>query len=470
MWTIVLLINILCVLSLIFIERKEPNTTWAWLLIFIILPGLGFLIYLMFGQNLSKEKLFNEKTITDEKKAKKLLETLSEESHHHEQLDHCLDLIKMNYNHSGALFFAGNRVKMYTVGEEKYNDLFQDIRNAKKFIHIEYYIFRMDGLGITLLYELQQKVKEGVEVRFVVDAMGSKALRKKHIEYIKSLGIDFHIFFPVLIPRIIPRFNFRNHRKIVVIDGEIGYVGGFNVGDEYVNRGERFSFWRDTHIRMEGKAVDELNKRFILDFEHASEKELGDYTKYFPEKPFLGDVGMQIVSSGPDHKEEYIKIAYMKIINNAKKYVYIQTPYLVLDEPIKEALKIAALSGVDVRLIVPDKPDHFYMAWMLSATIGELMEFGVKFYKYQKGFIHSKTIVSDGLISSIGTANMDIRSFKLNFEVNAILYSEDMAKQCTDVFLKDQADCRLVTKEEYEGRSKTLKVKESIIRLVSPLL
>lgn len=470
MWTIVILFNILCVLSLIFIERKEPNTTWAWLLIFIILPGVGFLIYLMFGQNLSKEKLFNEKTITDEKKAKKLLETLSEESEHHEQLDQCLDLIRMNYNHSGALFFAGNKVKMYTVGEEKYNDLFEDIRNAKKFIHIEYYIFRMDGLGLTLLYELQQKVKEGIEVRFVVDAMGSKALRKKHIEYIKKLGIDFHIFFPVLIPRIIPRFNFRNHRKIVVVDGEIGYVGGFNVGDEYVNRGEQFSFWRDTHIRMEGKAVDELNKRFILDFEHASETELGDYTKYFPEKKFIGDVGVQIVSSGPDHKEEYIKIAYMKIINNAKKYVYIQTPYLVLDEPMKEALKIAALSGVDVRLIVPDKPDHFYMAWMLSATIGELMDFGVKFYKYQKGFIHSKTIVSDGLISSIGTANMDIRSFKLNFEVNAILYSEDMAKQCTDVFLKDQADCKLVTKEEYAGRSKTLKVKESIIRLVSPLL
>ena len=379
-------------------------------------------------------------------------------------------VIQLNYNHSKALYLEGNDVKLYTLGEEKFKDLFKDIRNAKNFIHIEYYIFRMDGLGVSLIYELKEKVKQGVEVRFLVDAMGSKSLRKKHIEYIKSLGIDFQIFFPVKIARLNPRINFRNHRKIVVIDGEIGYVGGFNVGDEYVNMGEQFEFWRDTHIRIKGRSVDELNRRFILDFEHASGKELQDYSRYFPEKEPCGNVGIQIVSSGPDHKEEYIKSAYMKIINNAKKYVYIQTPYLVLDEPMKEALKLATLSGVDVRLIVPDKPDHFYMKWMLSATIGELMDFGVKFYKYQKGFIHSKTIVADGLITSIGTANMDIRSFKLNFEVNALLYGHDIGELCTKTFLKDLEDAKLVTKEEYESRSITFRMKESIIRLLSPLL
>lgn len=469
MWTIILLINIFCVLSLIFIERREPNTTWAWLLIFILLPGIGFIIYLIFGQNLIREKIFNEKKINDEIRTKKIRENLNLK-HDINNVDYFLSTIKLNYNQSGALYLDGNDVKMYTLGEEKFKSLFEDIKNAKKFIHIEYYIFRMDGLGVSLLYELHQKVKEGVEVRFIVDAMGSKALRKKHIEYIKSLGIDFHIFFPVKVPRLNPRLNFRNHRKIVVIDGEIGYVGGFNVGDEYVNMGEQFDFWRDTHIRIKGNAVDELNKRFILDFEHVSGRELDNHLKYFPEKDSYGNVGIQIVSSGPDNKEEYIKSAYIKIINNAKEYVYIQTPYLVLDEPMKEALQLAALSGVDVRLIVPDKPDHFYMAWMLSATIGELMGFGVKFYKYQKGFIHSKTMVADGLIASIGTANMDIRSFRLNFEVNAILYGEEFAAKCSETFLKDLEDCKLVTKEEYEQRSNILKIKESIIRLLSPLL
>lgn len=470
MWTLVILINIICVLSLIFIERREPTTTWAWIFVFILLPGIGFLIYLVFGQNLSREKIFNEKKINDEIKSKKIKAENYFQNYSENEVDYFEGIIQLNYNHSGALYLEGNDVQLFTLGEDKYKSLFEDIRKAKKFIHIEYYIFRMDGLGVSLIYELKEKVKEGVEVRFIVDAMGSKALKKRHIQYIKSLGIDFQIFFPVKIARLNPRINFRNHRKIVVIDGEVGYVGGFNVGDEYVNRGVQFKFWRDTHIRIKGNAVDELNRRFILDFEHASGEELKDYAKYFPDKKSYGDVGIQIVSSGPDHNEEYIKSAYMKMINNAKKYVYIQTPYLVLDEPMKEALKLAALSGVDVRLIVPDKPDHFYMKWMLSATIGELMDFGVKFYKYQKGFIHSKTIVADGLISSIGTANMDIRSFKLNFEVNAIIYSHEFGELCTKIFLKDQEDSRLVTKEEYESRSISFKMKESIIRLLSPLL
>ena len=462
-------ISILSAISLIFIERKEPNTTWAWLLILFVLPGVGFIIYLIFGQNLSRQKIFREKKVVDEKKSKVLMEKFKEEKEKGASSEF-MELVRMNYTHSGALYTEGNSLTTFIDGEKKFEALINDIRDAKEFIHIEYYIFRMDNLGITLIDELSMKVNDGVEVRFVVDAMGSKSIRNKDIKYIRSLGIKFHIFFPGILPLINIRLNFRNHRKIVVIDGEVGYVGGFNVGDEYVNKGDQFDYWRDTHIRIKGKAVNELNKRFILDWDYASEGELKNYDKYFKLQEDSGNIGIQIVSSGPDHKEEYIKNAYMKIINNAKKSVYIQTPYLVPDEPMKEALKIAALSGIDVRIMVPDKPDHFFMKWILSANMGDLMEWGVKFYTYQKGFIHSKTIVSDGKVCSIGTANLDIRSFQLNFEINAIIYDDKFSKEQEDIFIKDIEDCKLVTMEEYENRSRALKIKEALIRLVAPIL
>lgn len=467
---IVFTINILSAISLIFIERKEPTTTWAWLLILIVLPGVGFIIYLIFGQNLNRQKIFREKKVTDNKKARDLIERFKEEKKSQRISKEYVDLIMMNYNHSGALYTTGNNIKSYINGEEKFKDLINDIRSAKDFIHIEYYIFRLDSLGKTILNELKKKVDEGVEVRLLVDGMGSKNIRNKHIKYIRSLGIKFAVFFPGILPYVNIRINYRNHRKIVVIDGKVGYVGGFNVGDEYVNKGKQFDFWRDTHIRVQGEAVNELNKRFILDWDYASEGELKSYEKYFNKQKSYGDVGIQIISSGPDHKEEYIKNAYMKIINNAKKNVYIQTPYLVPDEPMKEALKIAALSGVDVRLMVPGKPDHFFMEWILSTNIGELIECGVKIYRYQKGFIHSKTMVADGKVCSIGTANLDIRSFQLNFEINAFIFDDRFTKEQEEIFYKDIDDCNLVTIEEYDNRGRCLRIKEALIRLIAPIL
>ncbi len=464
------LLNILSALSLVFIERKEPTTTWAWLIILIALPGIGFILYLLLGQNLSRQKIFREKKLADKIKRYKLKSNGDLPIHDSEINENYEDLILMNYNHSGAIYTTNNEVKIYTNGEDKFKDLFNDIREAKSFIHIEYYIFRYDELGKLLIKELREKVKDGVEVRFVIDGMGSKKITKKIIREIESYGIKISVFFPGVLPHINMRINYRNHRKIVVIDGKIGYVGGFNVGDEYVNKGKQFKFWRDTHIRIRGEAVSELNKRFILDWDYASGEKMGNMSMYFPNIDVIGEVGIQIVSSGPDHMEEYIKNSYMKIINNAKNYVYIQTPYLVPDSPMMEAIKISALSGVDVRIIVPGAPDHFFMEWMLSANIGLLIEYGVKIYRYDNGFIHAKTIVADGEVCSIGTANLDIRSFKLNFEVNAFIYNEKVAKEQENIFLEDQLKSKLVIKEEYDKRSRNLKIKESLIRLLAPIL
>ena len=467
---LLMLANMISVFSLIFIERKDPTTTWAWLLILLLIPGVGFIVYLLLGQNLSRQKIFREKKIIDKTRAAGLEEMQEIHGIKMELQDEYSDLILMNYNQCGSIYTTGNEVKTYISGEKKFHDLIKDIRSAKSFIHIEYYIFRFDDLGKAIIDELKSKVDEDVEVRLLVDGMGSKNLKQKEIRYIKSLGIKFSIFFPGAFPRINTRINYRNHRKIVVIDGEIGYVGGFNVGNEYVNRGHQFKFWRDTHLKVKGQAVNELNKRFILDWDYASNENFDNIIKYFPKPKEYGRVGMQIVSSGPDHMDEYIKIAYMKIINNARKYVYIQTPYLVPDEPILEALRISALSGVDVRIIVPDKPDHFFMEWVLSANIANLIDYGVKIYRYNNGFIHSKTIVSDDIVSSIGTANMDNRSFRLNFEVNAFIYDGVVAKEQSKIFLNDQKFSTFVTKEAYEKRSRVLRIKESLIKLVSPIL
>ena len=505
-----------CIISIIFIENRDTTTTWAWLLILLMFPFLGFLLYLCFGQNISKEKIFTKKAFIDNYKLINSINLInSKKSVQNNMSNENLNLIKMNLNTNGSLYTNNNSIKIYCDGENKFKDLINDIKAAKKFINIEYYIFRLDNLGSQIIDILKKKVDEGIEVRLLVDGMGSSGLSKKQQKYIKNCKIKFAIFFPNLFSFINLRVNYRNHRKIVVIDNEIGYIGGFNVGDEYVNKGNKFEFWRDTHLRITGDSVYELNKRFTLDWEYAAKEDIDkiqnnifpltnntntlnmeltkdvikksnemfnnnksfysiDSTNFSKEDAtnnnFFYDVGMQIVSSGPDNLEEYIRNSYLKIISNAKKYIYIQTPYLVLDDPMITALKIASFSGIDIRIMVPNKADHFFMKYALNSSIGNLISSGVKFYKYKKGFIHSKTIVSDNKISSIGTANLDIRSFKLNFEINAIIYSSTIAKKNTEIFLRDMNDCHLLSIDEYKNRGTLVKICESLVRLVFPII
>ncbi|HBJ2623246.1 TPA: cardiolipin synthase [Clostridium botulinum] len=466
---ILFIINFICAISLVFIEKRDTTTIWAWLLILFIFPFLGFILYLSFGQNISKKKIFSKKAVIDKKKIKKILADLNKDLHN-EVAEEYIDLIKMNFSANDSIYTKKNEVKTYINGEDKFRDLMDDIKNAKSFINIEYYIFRFDNLGSKLIELLKEKIECGIEVRLLVDGMGSKSLTKDQIKYIKSCRIKFSVFFPNIAPYINLRINYRNHRKIVVIDGNTGYVGGFNVGDEYINRGKQFSFWRDTHIKIVGAAALELNKRFALDWEYAAKEDLYDIQLKKIQLSSKGDIGIQIISSGPDNMEEYIRNCYLKIITNAKKNIFIQTPYLVLDHPMIEALKISAFSGVDVRIMVPNKADHFFMAWALSASIDSLIKSGVKFYKYKNGFIHSKTIVSDSSVCSIGTANLDIRSFKLNFEINAIIYDSEVATNYEEIFLKDQTVCTLLTPEEYENRGHRIRILESISRLISPIL
>ncbi|MBD7910263.1 cardiolipin synthase [Clostridium cibarium] len=466
-----LIINVAFCLSLIFIERKDPTTTWAWLLIMIILPGLGFIIYILLGQNLSREKLFKEKTFNDAVKRRELSKSILEDGQRHHVASEYLDLIRMNYNHCGAKYTTGNSVDIYYDGEDKFRELIKDLKKAQRFIHIQYYIFRRDSIGKKIINILEQKAAQGVEVRFLVDSMGSYTLTKNLMKKLTENGGKFEIFFPGVLPHINTRINYRNHRKIVVIDGEYGYIGGFNVGKEYINEDRKIGFWRDTHIRIKGEAVNELTDRFLLDWCYASGENIDNFENFYPEKTYNdGDIGIQVVTSGPDHEEQYIKHGYLKMINNAKKSIFLETPYFVPDEPVLEALKLSALSGVDVRIIIPANPDHIFMKWAANSYIGELLDLGVKVYEYENGFIHAKTIVVDGQVSTVGTANMDIRSFKLNFEVNAFIYDDRIARNLERQFFIDIENSKVITKENHDGRSRRTRIKESLVRLLSPIL
>ncbi|MEK4230974.1 cardiolipin synthase [Solibacillus sp. FSL H8-0538] len=473
---IVTFLNISFALTLIFLERKDPSSSWAWILVLFFLPLVGFVFYLLLGRKLRKKHLFRwegSKDIGIDKLIDFQIEAIK-----NDQLDYRTDHVK-DYNHliymnlttNNSVLTQDNDVVIYLDGTDKFEALIEDILAAKDHIHIQYYIFKVDNLGQRILNVLIKKVKQGVKVRILYDEMGSRGVRKRHFKDLTDVGGEVEVFFPSIFPMINPRLNFRNHRKIVVIDGRIGYIGGFNVGDEYLGLTSKFGYWRDTHLRIEGSAVHPLQTRFILDWNQASTKQRINYSeRYFPAIPKKGEAAMQIISSGPDTEWEVIKNGYIKLITNAKKYVYIQSPYFIPDDSFLDAVKIATLSGIDVRIMIPNKPDHIFVFWATYSYVGQLVHAGAKIYHYAKGFIHAKMIVVDDEAASVGTANIDVRSFSLNFEVNAFIYDREIAHKLAEIFEQDILDCSELTVEIYENRSNIVKFKESISRLLSPIL
>ncbi|MGL4850514.1 MAG: cardiolipin synthase [Clostridium sp.] len=469
---ILFILNLIFAGIVIFVDRKNPTTTLAWILVFFILPYIGFIIYLLVGQNFSGRKLFKEKAKIDEYKAKDFEKVDKKNLKNEDVNEKYLDLIQMNYNNCSSRYILNNDVKVFVTGKEKFHSLLEDLRNAKKYINIDYYIFRKDNIGTEIINILEKKLKEGVKVRLLVDDFGSTALTRggKLNEYLK-LGGEFASFFPRILSYINPRANYRNHRKIVVIDGEFAYIGGYNVGDEYLGRDEKIGNWRDTHIRISGNAVNDINERFVLDWCYAAKKEVEELDEFIYKGDLnRGDVAMQIVTSGPDHKDEYIKNAYVKMIMAAKKSIRMTTPYFIPDDVMLESLRLAALSGIDVRIIIPGNPDRKFLKWVANSYVEPLVEAGAKIYYYNKGFVHAKVLAIDSEVVSIGSANMDIRSFRLDFEIVSIMYNKDIAIKSEKDFSNDLKDSTELIKEEFRKRGKGQKILESISRLLSPLL
>ncbi|WP_084315711.1 cardiolipin synthase [Thalassobacillus devorans] len=474
LFSFLIFINVLLAFAIIFLERRDASATWAWLMVLLFIPVGGFLLYLIFGRRLSKKEIFT----WDKKNRLGLLAAVQDQLRSIEQdtlkLDHSElesfeDLFYLHLKNNDALLTKDNQVEIFTDGQDKFHALIEDIENAKEHIHLLYYIIRDDQLGQRLSEALIKKAKQGVKVRVLYDDMGSRTLSRKYVKRLEKSGVEVEAFFPALIPKLNMKINYRNHRKLTIIDGKIGYIGGFNIGDEYLGFNKRFGYWRDTHLKVEGGAVHNMQTRFILDWNHASRQDIHYEDRYYQAEP-KGDVAMQIVSSGPDSEWEQIKHGYIKMILSAKDTVYIQTPYFIPDDSLLDAVRIASLSGVDVRVMIPKMPDHPFVYWATYSNVGDLLEAGAKIYIYQKGFLHAKTIVVDGKIASVGTANIDVRSFRLNFEVNAFLYHPDLAKELEDSFLEDIIDSTQLTVQLYKHRSKWIRFKESIARLLSPIL
>ncbi|MFI3173710.1 MAG: cardiolipin synthase [Bacillota bacterium] len=480
--SIAVVLNFLFAFVVIFFERRNPSGTWAWLLVLFFLPIIGFFVYLLIGQQGNKEKMFREKGEFDAKFYNSFL--LNDHEVNNEKLQqqkkivegggrvineqHLTDLAYLHLN-SGNFMTYNNDITMYSDGNDKFGNLLKDIENAKTFVHLQYYIWRNDDLGKKLVAAMAKKAAEGVEVRLNYDGMGNPHLPKDFFTAFHAAGGQTVAFLPPLVARV----NYRNHRKLAIIDGEIGYIGGFNVGDEYLGRVKRYGNWRDLHFRVTGDAVDQMQIRFTMDWNFSikeESKKIPLETKYFPKREQFDGVKMQIVSSGPDTKYRNIRNGYDKMITEAENHVYLVTPYFVPDDGIFENLRVAALSGIDVRIIIPGNPDHPFVYWSSLSYLGELLDAGVRCFQYTNGFIHAKVLSIDGTVSSVGTANMDIRSFDVNFEVNSFVYDTKIAKQVEDQFLKDLQDCEELTLQWYENRSLLFRMKESISRLISPML
>lgn len=418
------LISIILIFYLIFVQNKEIANTWAWILLLLNYPMLGTVLYFLTGQEFPKENAMCTESIGE----------ITED----------------------------NDIRILLNGNEKFEALFQDIKHAKKEIWIQYYIIKQDFLFLNLQEMLIKKAAQGVDVRILYDALGSRKIKKGDWEKLRHNNIQVRKFRKRFLRGFLGGFNYRNHRKIIVIDGHIGYMGGYNLGKEYLGLEPKFGFWRDTHLRFVGSSVQSLREVFLKDWGEKTEKR----------DIITGKRGsvVQIITSSPGTKAPHIRNVYLRLIMAAKKSIWIQTPYFIPDQPVLTALKMALLSGKEVKIMIPCKPDHAFVYWVTSFYAGELLEAGAQIYIYENGFLHTKGMIMDEEIYCYGSANVDIRSFRLNYEINALVYGKDEVEKMIEAYKKDILCCKILKPSVYASRKLIIRVKEQLFRLLSPLL
>lgn len=456
----------------IFLENRHPSQTLTWLVVLGSFPLVGFIFYLLFGRNYRKERIFRRKYFLDKQTFLSIegeKDPRSEEKA--DQLgkhQHRLFSLAQKLGNSPISFDTATRI--LTNGGETFYYIIRELQKARHHIHMEYYIVRNDHIGEKIKDILIEKARAGVKVRFLFDAVGSWKLSKKYITDLRRAGVEVVEFGPVKLPILNSKFNFRNHRKIIVIDGNIGFVGGLNIGDEYLGLDKSFGFWRDTHLMLRGEAVRTLQLIFLQDWYYMTNSSFLTEEYLSPQPDANSHGGVQLIAGGPDNEWSIIKNIFFAMITSAEKSVWIASPYFIPDEDIFSALKIAALSGVDVRLLVPNRPDKRIVFYASRSYFPELLEVGVKIYEYERGFMHSKIIIVDHELASIGTSNMDMRSFHLNFEVNAFLYRTESTRKLVTDYLDDLKYAKQLDYETFKKRHLGYRLLESTARLLSPLL
>ncbi|MFA5573831.1 MAG: cardiolipin synthase [Brumimicrobium sp.] len=472
-----IIILILVCLRIIY-DTRTTTKTLAYLLLAVFVPIFGIIFYFIFGINYRNRKMYSKKLYSNEEMANEMRIQIHQYSKRSFAESKAIvrknkELAFMLVNDTNSPLTSNNNVELHINGEEKFPDVINVLKSAKHHIHLEYYIYENDEIGREIEEILIQKAKEGVSVRFIYDDFGSRAIGKNLVKRLRKNGVQAYPFLKIHFIFFANRLNYRNHRKIIIVDGETAFVGGINVGDRYINQPKNKLYWRDTHLKIEGPGVFYLQYIFLCDWNFCANEKLKPNDSFFPPELFTSERGnkiVQIAASGPDSDTPTILFSILKTINLATKEILITNPYFIPGESLSDALVIAALSGIKVKLLVPGISDSKIVNTAAKSYYSDLLEAGVEVYLYKRGFVHAKTMVADEKISIVGTSNMDIRSFDLNFEVNAIVYDKEISRQLRDSFYEDLKYADQINLKEWNNRSTYQKMLEKIARLVSPIL
>jgi cardiolipin synthase len=457
-------------------QTTQPAKALGYLMVLFFLPGIGLLIYLGIGENRRINKIYDRKLFRDLRRYERIKKRITAHSlenfhQYQDQLSQQGNVINLLLKDTLSPLSLHNEVRLLINGEAKFPAVLEALKAATHHIHLEYYIFEDGVVGDAIKAVLMDKAKAGVEVRFIYDDFGSKDIRRR---WRRELGASGAQAFPFYRVRFFAnRLNYRNHRKIIIVDGRTAFVGGINVSDRYSNavqKSGKAPYWRDTHLQIRGSAVYSLQYLFLSDWSFACGQDVEFHENFFPKLNVQNKTLVQIASSGPDSLNPTIMLASNAIIHNAARYVYITTPYFIPNESVYDAIRTAALGGLDVRMLVPGRSDSWLVNRAASAYYEDLMNCGVRIYRYQKGFIHAKTLVTDDELAMVGSANMDNRSFELNFETNALVYDKAIALELKEQFIKDLEDSDLLDAERWSKRSGFMRLQESVARLLSGVL
>lgn len=469
-FTILYGITAVAIVGVVVSENRNPVKTLAWITVLVLLPVAGIVLYIFFGRSLKHVRMISRKKRRKLIKRDDIKHLMQSQSAAHDELPiKWQQMIKLVNNIQGSPYLANNEVQIFTNGRDKFEAYKRDLLLARNYIHIQYYIIENDNIGNEIATILKQKVQEGVKVRVLYDHVGSFHFDMSYFKKLRRAGVDVYPFMKITFPEFANRINWRNHRKITVIDGEVGYIGGMNIADRYVTGG-KMGHWRDTHLRVKGDVVAAMQVSFAIDWNFMKRELIEESVPVVDPASIADPVGVQLVTGGPTSQWGNMAFVFQKAIENARKSIYIQTPYFLPSDSLLKALQVAALSKVDVRLMIPRKPDSFLLRYASYSYVKQCLDAGIKIYFYEPGMLHAKVVVIDDEFVTTGSTNFDFRSFEHNFEGNLLLYSKDFNQRMTRIMHDDMMRSTRISLRAWRRRSMWQKALESLTRLFGPLL
>ena len=465
---VVYVITIVGTISVVIGENRNPVKSLAWVTVLLLLPALGLILYLFFGRSLKDVHIISRK---DKRKLESITNPAAATIDSEKLSQSTQKFMRLTKSLAQAPSYMGNQIEIFTTGKEKFDALKRDIESAESYIHLQYYIFENDTIGRELRDLMVAKAKQGVEVRVIYDHVGSFTINAAFFQRMRREGVDAHAFLRITFTQLANRLNWRNHRKLVVIDGKVGYIGGMNIADRYVTGTRTHAAWRDTHLRIVGPAVAGLYYSFAVDWNFMKRGLLlNDIPANDPNSPAPGNDMVQVFPSGPTGQWSSISFVFLKAISSAQKCVFIQTPYFLPSDALLKALQASALSGVDVRLMLPRHNDSRLLKLAAGSYLKQCMLAGIKVYFYEPTMMHAKCVIVDDDFTTTGSTNFDFRSFEHNFECNVLVYSHDFNQRMKDVFISDLEHSTRIYLAQWRRRPLYIKALESIVRLLSPIL